>query len=189
MWRTLIVLVVVACALLNLSSAQQLSSGSGGDQNILQNPCVSKSSCRECIQTKSCAWCLQASDEYGDKPRCFQPALSSFNQCPEEFTWNPDNEQRIVIQRALTRAGSSASGGGGGFVSGATYEEGSYGSSSASGQWHEEHGASWGMHGSGQESHQITQISPQRIGLKLRISEYFPGFLLVFHQLQPYLID
>lgn len=142
------------------------------DQNILQNPCVSKSTCRECIQTKSCAWCMQPSDDYGDKPRCFQPSLTTLTQtCPEEYTWNPDNEQRIVINRNLTRAGSMSSAGGGGYESGGTYEEGGYGSSSYQGNYYEEHGSRASGSAAGYGRGQITQIAPQRIALKLRISK------------------
>lgn len=164
--RTLFVLVSTL-VLITIINAQL------PDQNILQNPCVSKSTCRECIETKSCAWCMQPTDDYGDKPRCFQPSLTSLTQtCPEEYTWNPDNEQRIVINRQLTRAGSSASAsGGGGYVSGGTYEEGSYGSSSWQGSYNEEHGAREAGSASGYARGQITQIAPQRIGLKLRISK------------------
>lgn len=163
--RTLL-LIISTFSLITLASAQL------PDQNILQNPCVSKSTCRECIQTKSCAWCL--AEDYGDKPRCFQPSLTSLTQaCPEEFTWNPDNEQRIVISRELTRAGAISGSSGGGYESGGTYEEGGYGSSSWQGSYHEEHGSSASGSAAGFGHAKITQIAPQRIGLKLRISKFF----------------
>lgn len=134
-----------------------------------QNPCVSKVSCRECIQTKSCAWCLQP--DFGDKPRCFQPSLSSFTGgCPEQYTWNPDHEERLLIREELTRAGSSSA------AAGAAYGgSSSYGSSSSSGSF-----SSSSSSGSSSSSHhhfgsasgqKIVQIYPQRVGLKLRISK------------------
>lgn len=37
-----------------------------------QNPCTSKGTCQECIQTPSCAWCY-------DPVSCFFPAFNLFN--------------------------------------------------------------------------------------------------------------
>lgn len=142
------------------------------DKLNIQNSCVSKTTCRECIQTKNCAWCMQP--DFGDKPRCFQPSLTSFaGSCLEEYTWNPDNEQRIFLNRELTRAGSASGGGSASGSYGESYS-GSSSSSSSSSSSHSFGGSSsssgsgaWGA--SGQQS--IVQISPQRVGLKLRISE------------------
>uniref|UniRef100_A0A336M8L1 Integrin beta n=2 Tax=Culicoides sonorensis TaxID=179676 RepID=A0A336M8L1_CULSO len=162
MKRTLSIAILLL--LLNLVASQIF------DPNVLQNPCISQNTCRDCIQTKGCAWCLQPpSDQFSnDQPRCFQPSLSDYDRCPEEFTWNPDNEQRIVIERALSR--SSAAGiSGGGYEEGAYVEEGYSGSSSYQGHYHEEHGAS-GSYGASGHRH-IVQISPQRMNLKLRINE------------------
>lgn len=142
------------------------------DPNVLQNPCISQNTCRECIQTKGCAWCLQPPSDQNsnEQPRCFQPSLSDRDICPEEFTWNPDNEVRIVIERALSRSSGAVSGGGGGYEEGAYYEEGHSHSSSYEGHYHEEHGAS-GHYGESGHSN-IVQISPQRMSLKLRISTF-----------------
>lgn len=164
----IIISVSLVLILLTKEGTSQLS-----DKLNVQNSCVSKTTCRECIQTKNCAWCLQA--DFGDKPRCFQPSLTPFaGSCLEEYTWNPDNEQHMIWMRELTRAGSS---------SGSASAAGSYGesfssssgSSSSSSSSHSFGGSSssgsggaWGA--SGQEK--IVQISPQRVGLKLRISKF-----------------
>lgn len=132
-----------------------------------QNPCVSKTTCSDCIQTKSCAWCLEP--DFGDRPRCFQPSLSSITgSCPEQYTWNPDHEERILIHEELTRAGKAA--GGGAHVSGAEYS--ASGSSSSSGSYSGSAQFGSSSRGSASSSAKITQIYPQRVGLKLRISKY-----------------
>lgn len=131
-----------------------------------QNSCASKTTCRECIQTQSCAWCMQP--DFDENPRCIEPSQSgSAGSCLEEYTWNPDNEQRLLINRELTRAGSST---GGGHWSGSYSESNSSSSSSSSSHsFAESNGGSGAWGASGQQS--IVQISPQRVGLKLRISE------------------
>lgn len=169
MKRTL--LITLLPLLIGLATSQLL------DPNALQNPCISRNTCRECIQTKGCAWCLQPPSEQNsnEQPRCFQPSLSDRDRCPEEFTWNPDNEVRVELERALSR--SSAAGiSGGGYEQGAYYEEGFSGSSSFHGSHHEEHGAS-GSYGASGHGH-IVQISPQRMNLKLRISMSLKKFNL-----------
>lgn len=160
MRRTL--LITLLPLLIGLATSQLL------DPNALSNPCISRNTCRECIQTKGCAWCLQPPSEMGanDQTRCFQPSLSDRDRCPEEFTWNPDNEVRVEIERALSR--SSASAESGGYEQGAYYEEGYSGSSSYHERHHEEHGVS-GSYGASGHGH-IVQISPQRMNLRLRIS-------------------
>lgn len=135
-----------------------------------QNPCVSKSTCRDCIQTKSCAWCLEP--DFGDRPRCFQPSLASITgSCPEQYTWNPDHEEQIVIKEELTRAGKSA--GGGVHASGSAYSASSSSSSSSSYSGSTVFGGSsrGSSHGSASSSGKIVQVYPQRVGLKLRISK------------------
>lgn len=135
-----------------------------------QNPCVTKKTCRDCIQTKSCAWCLEP--EVGDRPRCFQPSLTSITGgCPEQYTWNPDHEEHILIREELTRAGKSAAGGS---VSGAHISSSGSSSSSSSSSSSAHFGSSsrGSASGSRSSSGKITQIYPQRVGLKLRISEY-----------------
>lgn len=154
-------------------------------EKLTQNPCVSKTTCHDCIQTKNCAWCMQP--DFGDKPRCFQPSLTAFTGgCPEEYTWNPDYEFSMYEHEQLTRGQGAAAVGGGSATSG-----GSISASSSSGSSYSEHNeASGGSYshygsssggsrqsgssssfGSSSGSGKIVQIYPQRVGLKLRISK------------------
>lgn len=105
-----------------------------------QNSCVTKANCSACIQTPKCSWCTQP--QFGDGPRCFKPELKSPSQCPEEFIIDPQNEQILIRNEALSRRAKTSSSG----------------SSASSG-------------GSGYESESLIQISPQEVKLKLRISE------------------
>lgn len=158
------------------------------------NPCTSKVNCRECIQTQHCAWCMSL-DFGGDKPRCYQPDQAIPTYCPEAFTINPDTEYLIEIKRDLTVEGGGMIGGGGTMVSGgsafanssssssyygrSSSESGGYssikGSSSSGGGGYGSSSASGGFSSSGSysESGGITQIYPQRVNLKLRVSKYF----------------
>lgn len=190
------------CAVLLLVLVLSNTAKSQFPEKLLQNPCVSKTTCRDCIQTKSCAWCMQP--EFGDKPRCFQPSLSSFTGgCPEEYTWNPDHEERLIIREELTRAGSAAIGGGGGAaigggggaaISGGSYQatssRDSYGresfSSSSYSKTSEKQASKSGyssssstQYGSFSSSGKIVQIYPQRVGLKLRISKFLISLLSI----------
>lgn len=135
---------------------------------LIQNPCVNKRTCHECIQTQSCAWCMQP--DHGDKPRCFQHSYS--NVCPEQYVWNPDTVQSFTINRELTRAGYAAGQAGGQMAYGSSYYANSSYSSSSSGSVSGAYGAS-GASGAagGFNSNEIVQISPQRVSLKLRISK------------------
>lgn len=168
--QRIIIGVCLAFMLLIKGGASQIKS----DKLNVHNSCASKTTCRDCIQTKSCAWCMDP--KFGDKPRCFQPSMTPFaGMCSEEYTYDPSNEQEMKLTRELTRSGSSVSGGGA-YGSG-SYSESSYSSSSSFSSSSSSHsfgsssgGSSSGsFSASGQES--IVQISPQRVGLKLRISE------------------
>lgn len=147
------------------------------DTNVVPNTCVTKSTCRECIQTKGCAWCLRlpSEDNSTDKARCFQPSLYSHKfQCAEEYTLNPDSEQMIIIQEELTRSRGKSGGGGAGYEEGYEYEASQSGGSSYRESHRQEFGSSTSMRGSGHR--RIVQISPQVMNLKLRISM----FLILF---------
>lgn len=131
----------------------------------------------------------------GDKPRCYQPDQAIPTYCPEAFTINPDTEYLIEIKRDLTVEGGGMIGGGGTMVSGGSIsanssssssyygrsssESGGYsslkGSSSSGGGGYGSSSASGGFSSSGgySESGGITQIYPQRVNLKLRVSKYF----------------
>lgn len=175
---TLIIsLLVVMLTLVSSADGQQLAA------KLIQNPCVNKRTCHECIQTQSCAWCMQP--DHGDKPRCFQHSYS--NICPEEYIWNPDTEQKFLLNRELTRADQQIMGGGaGGQMSyGSSYMSNSSYSSSMKSSYSSSYSASSSARGfSGASSREIVQISPQRVGLKLRISMYLmilKSFRLFFH--------
>lgn len=145
----------------------KLSVSQTADKILAQNPCVIKTSCRECIQTSGCAWCLQP--DFGEKPRCFQPSLMTDSICKEEFTWNPDNEQSFILRRNLTRGGAKSFAGG--------YQN--FSAASGSSSWHKEQsgsqswesGASGSASGAAAGHQEVVQISPQRVGLKLRINQ------------------
>lgn len=157
----------------------------------LQNPCGTKTTCRECTQTQGCAWCMDPSLS-SDKPRCFQPSI---NTCPDQFTWNPSNQAELLADEELTRGGHAAIAHGGGAISqGGSYEasssHNSYSRNSSASESFESYsrkGASKGSHrsqtqnveyGSYSESGRIVQIAPQRVSLKLRISKSFCQLIL-----------
>lgn len=133
---------------------------------LTQNPCTSKTTCSSCIQAQHCAWCMQP--DFGDRPRCFLPDLKPATPCPEEFVVNPDNEEIMIRNMALSRSGQSIAGGG--MASGGSYHEEGSSSSSMSGSGSSASGgsASGGAAGGGS----VVQVSPQHVNLKLRISEY-----------------
>lgn len=165
----------IYCFLLSLF----LVNGQLAEKLSSQNPCVSKATCHDCIQTKSCAWCLQPQADYGDLPRCFQPSYGvGDSRCPEEYTYNPDNEMIPLLNMELTRrvSGAAAEGGGamaGGYsASGYSSSGSSYQASSSSSSHYGSSSSSGSTYGFGAAaSGGIVQISPQRVKLKLRISE------------------
>jgi integrin beta 1 len=136
---------------------------------LTQNPCVTKANCGSCIQTQKCAWCMQP--EFGDRPRCFQPDINAAKGCPEEYVVNPDNEQLIERGWGLSRGGGQSSDGGTMVSGGSVYEEES-GHSSMSGSSSASGGSSMSGSSSGSSSGGVVQITPQRVNLKLRISEF-----------------
>ncbi|KAI9588865.1 integrin beta-PS isoform X2 [Glossina fuscipes] len=173
-------------ALAVLATCYVLSTEAQLAAKLIQNPCVNKGNCHECIQTQSCAWCMRP--DHGDKPRCFQHSYS--NICPEEYIWNPDTEQKFIINRELTRAGQMSSFGGGQMSYGGSYYANSSYSSSASGSYSGSYGAagSAGAYGSASSSGEIVQISPQRVGLKLRINQVH-SLHMRYSQAEDYPVD
>uniref|UniRef100_A0A7G3AQR4 Integrin beta n=1 Tax=Lutzomyia longipalpis TaxID=7200 RepID=A0A7G3AQR4_LUTLO len=180
--------ILLAVAVANGQLAEKLTS---------QNPCVSKTTCHECIQTKSCAWCLQPQAEYGDLPRCFQPSYGvGDSRCPEEYTYNPDNEMIPLLNMELTRrvSGAAAEGGGGAAASG--YSASGYSASgssyssmsSSSSHYGSSSSSSGSTYGFGAASGGIVQISPQRVKLKLRINEEY-HLNMRYSQAEDYPID
>ncbi|XP_059478027.1 integrin beta-PS isoform X2 [Neocloeon triangulifer] len=74
---------------------------------VVQNPCVSKQTCGDCIQTPTCAWCSQPNFGNGTNvKRCFQPEGSDRSkfQCKREFIVNPDNVYTVLMSKELSKA-------------------------------------------------------------------------------------
>jgi len=81
------------------------------------NPCVSRQSCSECMQTPTCAWCMQPdylSADGSPLPRCnqeevFQSALQkkSRSQCAAHYVINPENLYTIVKNVNLRKSSHS----------------------------------------------------------------------------------
>ena len=156
-----------------ISTFGAIQSQFGIDKTVsFQNPCVSKATCSACIQTQKCAWCMQP--DFGDRPRCFQPDLKPQTPCPEEFVINPDNEQIMIRDYALSRGEKELSGGG--RVSGGSISEQESGFGSMSGGSSASGGSSMSGGASGAGSGSVVQISPQHVHLKLRISEFLNQF-------------
>ncbi|XP_017782378.1 PREDICTED: integrin beta-PS-like [Nicrophorus vespilloides] len=128
-------------------------------EKLVQNPCISKTSCHECIQTPSCAWCYK--QDFGERTRCFQPSNPGSMTCPEKYVINPDNQKRIVMNKPLSTVNA-----GGSFK--ANLGDGSSASSSG-------------------ESN-IIQVSPQRVNLKLRARQSL-RFSLFYTQAEDYPVD
>merc|ERR1719458_373541 len=83
---------------------------------FIQNPCVSKQTCSECLQTPTCAWCMKedyTSVDGSPLPRCNQEEFYTYgdvkgggyssarNRCPASHVINPDNVFRILENREL----------------------------------------------------------------------------------------
>ncbi|XP_044753352.1 integrin beta-PS isoform X2 [Coccinella septempunctata] len=154
------------------------------EQLSAQNPCISKPNCHECIQTPSCAWCFDPNRE-SDRARCFQPAYDinpNQEQCPEEFTFNPNSIMSLVSNMALTKAHGKAAVAGGTMESGYSYSNSSSSSYSSSASAGEE--SNW----SESASNQIVQIAPQRISLKLRARQSY-SIYMNYTQAEDYPVD
>lgn len=150
-----------------------------------QNPCSGKATCSQCIQTKTCAWCLQPQANFEGRERCFQPSYDSLTTCPEEFTYNPDSQLTETINKELTRrkrldagagyeddSAAAAAGYQQSSASNYSYSSSSYRSSSGSSSSSSSNSMSWRSEG------EIVQIKPQRVNLRLRISEWMSGVVL-----------
>ncbi|XP_030569607.1 integrin beta-PS isoform X1 [Drosophila novamexicana] len=176
-----------------LAQQQSTLASQGSQQSpakLEQNPCVNKVTCHECIQTQNCGWCMKP--DYGDRPRCFLHTPKA-EVCPEQFIWNPDTSERILINKDLTLASGGAAWAGGQYVSGGSYQSSAHGQSSSSGSYgasgssssygaSSSSGSSSGFSsssgaagsaavGGAAAAGEIVQIKPQRVSLKLRINE------------------
>ncbi|XP_029711058.1 integrin beta-PS isoform X1 [Aedes albopictus] len=133
-------------------------------QSSSQLTCPGKTTCRECIQTSNCRWCTQANFT---KPRCHGHDIG---YCPEEYTVDPSNEAITLIARELSKPTKVGGAGGG-------YEAEMSGSSHWSSSSSSHHSSSSSSSSSGSMSasghHNIVQIYPQRVQLKLRLNEVY----------------
>ncbi|KAK2580997.1 hypothetical protein KPH14_006050 [Odynerus spinipes] len=146
------------------------------------NPCISKQTCHECIQTPHCAWC--ASPKFLEK-RCFLPNINTkiLATCPEKYTLNPDNVFSMVRHRNLTK---------GGYMIGGTESHGSFEhtastnySSTSSTHFHQEGSSSSSSSGKRQDA---VQMWPQEVNLKLRINEAY-RMSFAYSQAEDYPVD
>lgn len=134
-------------------------------ETLIENPCIDKMTCQDCMQTKSCAWCLQP--DFGDKSRCFQPNLSPLvDNCPQEYIYNPDNVEMLNETVPLTR-GSSATGG-------------SSESSTKEFPWSSQNENEFPWTEQNENKNKIVQIYPQSVKLQLRISMFYAHFTNYF---------
>jgi len=103
--------LVFLIVLISWTEAQFSQNGYGAGF-MLQNPCVSKQTCSECLQTPTCAWCMK--EEYtsvdgSPLPRCnsesyYSASSSSRVRCPADMIVNPMNIARIVENVELRKA-------------------------------------------------------------------------------------
>ncbi|XP_012282811.1 integrin beta-PS [Orussus abietinus] len=135
------------------------------------NPCISKQTCHECIQTPHCAWC--AAPKFSEK-RCFLPNINTkiFATCEEKYTWNPDNVFSMLRHRDLTKGGYGNRGSGG-------YSSSSSSSSASS-------SSSTQIKSGGRQ--EAVQIWPQEVNLKLRINEAY-RMSFAYSQAEDYPVD
>ncbi|XP_063930919.1 integrin beta-PS isoform X2 [Zophobas morio] len=151
-------------------------------QQFTQNPCVSRSTCHECIATPTCAWCYDTVNINTTK-RCFQPSypLPPLDQCDPSKIYNPDNEMIMIANAALSMRQESGSEGG-------TIVSGYEGSSSSSGSFSGSQSGSGYGGGAWEGGGGITQVRPQRIKLKLRARQQY-SISMYYTQAEDYPVD
>ncbi|XP_006623005.1 integrin beta-PS [Apis dorsata] len=145
------------------------------------NPCISKQTCHECIQTPHCAWC--AAPKFSEK-RCFLPNINTkiFATCPAEYTWNPDNVFSMIRHRNLTKGGYASGGANSyeySYINSSTYGSQSYKETSNSNN---------NNNNSGNKRQEAIQIWPQEVNLKLRINEAH-RMTFAYSQAEDYPVD
>ena len=105
-------LTMLLAAIVLLSSSCLVTAAQSGGPVLGQNPCVSKQSCSQCLQTPTCAWCSQPGYSATDGsvlPRCNQEEfylLSSRVQCSLDHLVNPNNIYHILQNTELRRSSS-----------------------------------------------------------------------------------
>lgn len=167
--RLTLAVTLLLCVLSSFTTAQSSS----------QLTCPGKTTCRECIQSNNCRWCTQANFT---KPRCHGHDIG---YCPEEYTVDPSNEAIMLIDRELSRP---IHGGGSMMESGyeAEMSGSSHWSQSSSSHSSSSSSSSGSMSASG---HNIVQIRPQRMQLKLRLSKTRPLCPPTTQPLMPFLFQ
>ncbi|XP_058065119.1 integrin beta-PS-like, partial [Anopheles bellator] len=129
-----------------------------------QNTCPGKTTCSQCIQTTNCRWCKLPNFT---QPRCHGQIG---NYCPEEFTVDPSNSFKLIQGRQLTKASSRLDDAGYSDRE-PYYSESHHVSSSSSYSYHQSSQSS--SYQEDLSAGSIVQISPQRVGLKLRLNEVY----------------
>ncbi|XP_050083366.1 integrin beta-PS isoform X1 [Anopheles aquasalis] len=125
--------------------------------------CPGKSTCGQCIQTKNCRWCK---DPNFTQPRCHGQIE---NYCAEEFTVDPSNSFTLIQGHALSKASGGAAAAGTSESQGSFYSQSHQQSSSSSSSFSQQSSSSSSSSSAGS----IVQISPQRVGLQLRLNEVY----------------
>jgi len=106
-------LIVIAIVfILSTRTEAQFSPNDYRANFMKQNPCVSKQTCSECLQTPTCAWCMK--EEYtsvdgSPLPRCNSESYYMSNsahrvRCPADMVVNPMNIARIEKNVELRKA-------------------------------------------------------------------------------------
>ncbi|KOC60198.1 Integrin beta-PS [Habropoda laboriosa] len=144
------------------------------------NPCISKQTCHECIQTPHCAWC--AAPKFSEK-RCFLPNINTkiFATCPAEYTWNPDNVFSMIRHRNLTKGGYASGGSN-------SYEYSYTNSSMFSSSSQSNRESSSSSSSASNRRQEAVQIWPQEVNLKLRINEAH-RMTFAYSQAEDYPVD
>lgn len=161
-------LSVLLVCIINLTPTH--SQTSSNINFLMQNPCISKTTCSSCIQSQGCGWCMDA--DFETKPRCFSPNIykDPHEHCKDIYY--PANYFLALIHENLTS--TTSRGQSGGYEAGVSIEAESSGSSLFNEQGAGSSGGGGGAAGAGGSSGgaKIVQIYPQKVHLKLRTSKY-----------------
>lgn len=75
------ILLIVVCGVI---SAQV-------NESTVIDPCTSRATCRECMQTRTCVWCAEPNR---GPSRCYEPSLSFNNQnCDPDYVLNQKTKE------------------------------------------------------------------------------------------------
>jgi integrin beta 1 len=104
--------LVLLLVFISWTEAQFSQNNYQGAGFLVQNPCVSKQTCSECLQTPTCAWCMKedyTSADGSPLPRCnsednYSSTSSNRNTCPPAMVVNPMNIHKILANVELSKA-------------------------------------------------------------------------------------